>query len=49
MSFNFVQFAVANQFFMIASNCGLDFYRIYAAMTKCYPRNADFAKPGFTA
>jgi UDP-N-acetyl-D-mannosaminuronic acid dehydrogenase len=48
-SWRYVQFAVANQFFMLASNCGLDFYRIYAAMTERYPRTADFPKPGFTA
>ncbi len=49
MSFNFVQFAVANRFFMLTSNCGFDFYRIYAAMTERYPRTADFPKPSFTA
>ena len=36
----YIQFATANQFFMIAADYGLDFYRIYDAMTRDYPRMA---------
>ena len=36
----YIQFATANQFFMIATDYGLDFYRIYDALTRDYPRMA---------
>jgi UDP-N-acetyl-D-mannosaminuronic acid dehydrogenase len=45
----YIQFATANQFFMIASDYGLDFYRIYDAMTRDYPRMAGLPKSGFAA
>ena len=31
-AWRYIQFATANQFFMIAADNGLDFYRIYDAM-----------------
>ena len=48
-SWRYVQFAVANQFYMIAAEYGADFYAIYNAMTHNYPRAKNFPKPGFTA
>jgi UDP-N-acetyl-D-mannosaminuronic acid dehydrogenase len=45
----YIQFATANQFFMIASNYGLDFYRIYEALTRDYPRMAGLPAAGFAA
>jgi len=48
-SWRYIQFAVANQFYMIAQECGTDFYSIYNAMTRHYPRAEHFPKPGFTA
>ena len=48
-SWRYVQFAVANQFFMIAEEYGADFYAVYDAMTHNYPRAKNFPKPGFTA
>ena len=48
-TWRYVNFAVANQFYMIANNYGLDFYRIYEAMTKGYPRLQGFARAGFAA
>jgi UDP-N-acetyl-D-mannosaminuronic acid dehydrogenase len=45
----YVQFATANQFFMIATDYGLDFYRIYDALTRDYPRMAGLPKSGFAA
>ncbi len=39
-AWRYVQFATANQFFMIATDYGLDFYRIYDALTRDYPRMA---------
>lgn len=45
----YIKFAAANQFYMIANNFGLDFYKIHEAMTYKYPRAMDFPKPGFAA
>jgi len=45
----YVKFAIANQFFMIANDHGVDFYRIYHAMTHNYPRAKDLPQPGFAA
>src|SRR6266542_2827892 len=48
-SWRYIQFAIANQFYMIAQDRGLDFFRIHRAMTEGYERAADFPPPGFTA
>lgn len=48
-SYRYIQFAIANQFYMIAGDYGVDFHRIYEAMTHEYPRLADFPRPGFAS
>jgi len=48
-AWRYISFAISNQFFMIAEGHGLDFYRIYDAMTRNYPRLQGLAKAGFTA
>lgn len=45
----YIQFATANQFFMIATDYGLDFYKIHDALTRDYPRMAGLPTGGFTA
>ena len=45
----YIQFATANQFFMIAADYGLDFYRIHDALTRDYPRMSGLPKAGFAA
>ncbi|MEI0531587.1 nucleotide sugar dehydrogenase [Brachyspira pilosicoli] len=45
----YIKFSVSNQFYMIANDYGLDFYKIYNAMTFNYPRTKDFTKAGFAA
>jgi UDP-N-acetyl-D-mannosaminuronic acid dehydrogenase len=45
----YIQFATANQFFMIATDFGLDFYRIHDALTRDYPRMAGLPRGGFAA
>jgi UDP-N-acetyl-D-mannosaminuronic acid dehydrogenase len=45
----YIQFATANQFFMVATDFGLDFYRIYEALTRDYPRMSGLPKSGFAA
>ncbi len=48
-SYRYIQFAIANQFYMIAGDYGVDFHRVYEAMTHNYPRLADFPRPGFAS
>jgi len=45
----YIQFAIANQFYQIADRQGLDFYKIYRALTYKYPRAKAFPKAGFAA
>lgn len=48
-AWRYIQFAVANQFYMIANDYGLDFYEIHRAMTEKYPRARGFPTAGFAA
>jgi len=48
-AWRYISFAISNQFYMIAENFGQDFYKIYGAMVKNYPRLQGFAKAGFAA
>ena len=48
-SWRYIQFAIANQFYMLANGHGKDFYKIYDAMTYNYPRTQSFPKAGFAA
>lgn len=48
-AWRYIQFAIANQFYQVASQQGLDFYRIHQAITHNYPRAASFPAAGFTA
>ncbi|MGA2140780.1 MAG: nucleotide sugar dehydrogenase [Brevinematales bacterium] len=48
-SWRYIQFATANQFYIIAEEYGADFYETYHAMTYNYPRAKSFPKPGFAA
>jgi UDP-N-acetyl-D-mannosaminuronic acid dehydrogenase len=48
-SWRYLNFAASNQFYMLAESYGLDFYRIYNAVTQDYPRMRSFARAGFAA
>ena len=48
-SWRYMNFAISNQFYMLAETYGLDFQRIYDAVTHRYPRMRSFAKAGFAA
>jgi UDP-N-acetyl-D-mannosaminuronic acid dehydrogenase len=48
-SWRYIQFAIANQFYMVAEEYGSDFYKIFHAITHNYPRTRSFPKPGFAA
>jgi len=45
----YIQFAISNQFYQIATEQGLDFYKIYNAITYKYPRAQSFPAAGFAA
>jgi UDP-N-acetyl-D-mannosaminuronic acid dehydrogenase len=47
--YRYITFSVANQFFMLASDAGVDFYKILHAMKHNYPRAANMPSPGLTA
>jgi UDP-N-acetyl-D-mannosaminuronic acid dehydrogenase len=48
-SWRYIQFATANQFYMIAEQYGANFYQIFDAMVWNYPRARNFPRPGFAA
>jgi len=48
-SWRYLEFAIANQFYMMIESEGLDFYKIYNAMRQDYPRAQKFPKPGLAA
>ncbi len=48
-AWRYIHFAIANQFFMIASDHGLDYSKIHSAMIEDYDRNKDIPRPGFAA
>jgi len=48
-SWRYIQFAAANQFYTLAEDYGVDFYKIYDVMKYKYPRTKTFPKAGFAA
>ena len=48
-TWRYMKFAVANQFFMIADQAGVDYSNILGAIREDYPRAADLPGPGFAA
>lgn len=48
-SWRYLNFAISNQFYILARSYGLDFYRIHDAVTREYPRMRAFARAGFAA
>jgi len=45
----YIKFSISNQFYQIATQQGLDFYKIYNAITYKYPRADSFPSAGFAA
>jgi UDP-N-acetyl-D-mannosaminuronic acid dehydrogenase len=48
-SWRYLNFAISNQFYLLAQSYGLDFNRIHDGMTRNYPRMRAFARAGFAA
>ncbi len=48
-AWRYMKFAVANQFFMVAHEAGVDYTNVLHAIRHNYPRAADLPGPGFAA
>jgi len=48
-AYRYIEFAAANQLYMIADAAGVDYYRIHEAVTHSYPRMQGFPRAGFAA
>ncbi len=48
-AYRYIQFAAANQFYMIANSAGVDYHRVLKGMKQNYPRARDIPAPGFAA
>jgi UDP-N-acetyl-D-mannosaminuronic acid dehydrogenase len=48
-SWRYLNFAISNEFYMLAETYGLDFYKIHHAVTHEYPRMKSFATAGLAA
>lgn len=48
-AYRYIQFAVTNQFYMIADSANVDYYRVLEGMKRDYPRSKDFPRAGFAA
>jgi len=47
--FRYIQFAIANEFYMLADKAGVNFHNIRKVMTDSYPRAENLPRPGFAA
>jgi UDP-N-acetyl-D-mannosaminuronic acid dehydrogenase len=48
-AYRYINFAIANQFYLIAERHEADFHRLYQAMREDYPRIQGLARPGLAA
>src|SRR5215475_9310790 len=48
-AYRYIEFAAANQFYLIAKSAGLDYRRVYDAMKRNYPRARGIPAPGLAA
>jgi UDP-N-acetyl-D-mannosaminuronic acid dehydrogenase len=48
-AYRYIEFATANQFYLIAKSAGLDYRRVYDAMKRNYPRARGIPAPGLAA
>jgi len=48
-TYRYINFSIANQFYMMCKNQGLDFFKVRNFMRDTYPRNNNLPNAGFTA
>jgi UDP-N-acetyl-D-mannosaminuronic acid dehydrogenase len=48
-AYRYIEFAVTNDFYLVAKSAGVDYYRVLGAMKHNYPRLKGVPRPGFAA
>lgn len=48
-AYRYIQFAAANQFYMLTTAAGVDYYSVLEGLKRGYPRMRDLPRAGFTA
>ena len=48
-AYRYIEFAVTNEFYLIAKSAGVDYQRVLAGMKHNYPRLKNIPRPGFAA
>jgi UDP-N-acetyl-D-mannosaminuronic acid dehydrogenase len=48
-AYRYIQFAIANQFYMITNSAGVDYYKVLKGVSHNYPRAQDIPSAGFAA
>ena len=48
-AYRYIEFAVANEFYLVAKAAGIDYQRVLKAMKQDYPRLKSMPRPGFAA
>lgn len=48
-AYRYIEFAIANEFYMITRAAGVDYHRVLEGMSKNYPRAKNIPKAGFAA
>lgn len=48
-AYRYIQFAAANQFYMMVESAGLNYHRLMEGLQRDYPRIAGLPRPGFAA
>jgi len=48
-AYRYIEFAITNEFYLIAKSAGIDYQRVLTAMQRNYPRSKGIPRPGFAA
>jgi UDP-N-acetyl-D-mannosaminuronic acid dehydrogenase len=48
-AYRYIEFAITNQFYLVAKSAGVDYQRVLTAMKHNYPRSKNIPQPGFAA
>jgi UDP-N-acetyl-D-mannosaminuronic acid dehydrogenase len=48
-AYRYIEFAISNEFYLVAKSAGVDYQRVLTAMKRNYPRSKGIPRPGFAA
>jgi UDP-N-acetyl-D-mannosaminuronic acid dehydrogenase len=48
-AYRYIEFAITNEFYLVAKSAGVDYQRVLRAMKRNYPRSKGIPRPGFAA